>query len=105
MEEVSINFATLESVANNLVNYEWCPGNGTRYTIMVSKLKSGTVSSSCLGEVSDGWLVICGLTRTAYMLSAHGHLVDGYVAEKFNLRSEEDIKYVSALIRYATGRP
>lgn len=88
----------------NLYKYTTCPGNGTKYEIMAQRLPNGA-DFGCLGSVYDnGWLIICGLTRQAYMLQEKGELAEYYVKEKFGLYFEEDVKYVTELIRFVTGR-
>lgn len=95
----------IKIIGFNVVHYEYCPGNGTRYEIAVSKLKLDSVSFSLLGAVTDGWLVICGLTRKAYMLQdKKDPLHESYIKEKFDLQHKEDVKYVTELINYALGR-
>ena len=88
----------------NMTKFEWCPGNGTRYEILVSKL-NGRVSCGCLGEVVNGWLVVCGLTKVAYMFQPVGDLHPDYIREKFNLVYEGDIKYITKLVSFAINRP
>ncbi len=92
-------------IGDNVVVYDWSPGNGTRYTISVSKLNTESVVFGCVGSVYDGWLVMCGLTRLAYMLQPSGELSVSYIAEKFKLNFVEDKKYVTQLIAYAICRP
>jgi hypothetical protein len=98
-------YAKKENIlSEGLVKYTWCPGNGTRYEIMVQRL-IGNTDFSLLGSVSEGgWIVICGLTRQAHMFASNGFLSESYVAEKLKLYFSEDIQYVTELIRFATGR-
>ena len=95
----------IKIIGFNVVHYEYCPGNGTRYEIAVSKLNSESVSFGSLGTVTDGWLVICGLTRKCYMLQDKKERVhENYIKDKFDLHHTGDVKYVTELINYALGR-
>ena len=103
--EVDMNKSVKQDIAGrNITKFEWCPGNGTRYEILVANLND-TVSCGYLGEVSNGWLVVCGLTKIAYMFQPVGLLHPSYIKEKFKLVFEEDIKYMTKLVAFAINRP
>ena len=87
-----------------LCQHTYCPGNGTKYELMSLHLDDGA-DFGVLGSVkANGRLIICGLTKQAYMFQPTGHLSEYYVAEKLGLKREEDIKYVTEMIREITGR-
>lgn len=86
------------------IQYTWSPGNGTKYEIMVQKLPRGA-DFGCLGSVREGgWLVVCGLTRRSHMFASVGMLHENYVREKLGITFDEDLHYVTELIKMATGR-
>ena len=105
VDVTKVNDECIQDIAGrNVIKFEWCPGNGTRYEILVAKLNE-YVSCGSLGAVEDGWLVVCGLTKTAYMFQPCGHLHTSYIKEKFNLVYDEDVKCITALVCFALDRP
>lgn len=56
-----------------------------------------------LGCVDDGFLVVDGTTRLAYLFQKHGVLHWSYVQEKFNV-SERRARVLTLLIGKTTGR-
>jgi len=55
--------------------------DGTRYTAWVYPVKDFCLQ--CLGCVKDGFLVVSGTFRTAYLLNRTGYLDIAYLMEKF----------------------
>jgi len=83
--------------------------DGTRYEVMAIRLK-GKVSFASLGTLSNGgWLIIEGLNRRAYLLSAEGYLDEGYIYEKFCTQayplSWKDAENLTQLIKEAIDSP
>lgn len=76
--------------------------DGTLYTAWV--LHVTDFSLQTLGSITDGYLVICGLTGKAYLLQRRGYLDIGYLMEKFNLRTETDAKNFRTLLTAMTLR-
>jgi hypothetical protein len=76
--------------------------DGTKYDLLVFKLK-GSFGFGMCGNVTDGFLVIEGLNRRAYLLPTF--IPDGgYIGEKFNggnRLSTKDIENVLLLMRIA----
>jgi len=81
--------------------------DGTRYEVMAIRLK-GKVSFGSLGTVTDGWLIIEGLNRRAYLLQPTGYLDEAYIYEKLCKQayplSWKDAENLTQLIREATDR-
>ncbi len=75
--------------------------DGTRYTAWayrVTNFKLGKV-----GYIEDGWLIICGLTRLAYLFQKGGLLHWSYIMEKFRL-NQIDAENVAYVIGNLIGR-
>ena len=68
--------------------------DATRYTAWAYEVKDFKLQK--VGYVEDGWLVICGLTRLAYLFQKAGVLHWSYIMEKFTLNQidAENVAYV-----------
>lgn len=82
--------------------------DGTAYELLAFHLK-GKVCCGSLGCVEDGWLVIEGLHRKAYLFQEKGFLDTGYVFDKlcragYDL-SITDARNITALLSVAIDRP
>jgi len=75
--------------------------DGTRYTAFAMRVRDFKLGS--LGYVEDGWLVVCGLNRTAYLFQKRGFLHWSYLMEKFRL-NQCDAENMAYLIGNIIGR-
>ena len=78
----------------------------TRYELYALPVKN--FGLEMLGHVEDGFLVVNGLTRMAYLFNAKGYLALSYIAAKLFPRDWDsiyDVENVSyALSKILTGR-
>lgn len=81
------------------------PGDGTRYDMIAIRVL-GTVTCGRLGRITDGWLVVCGLTGRAYLFADGDHVVSWYIIEKLGITNaisaRQTAKQIATLIRGTT---
>lgn len=75
--------------------------DGTRYTAWAYRVQDFKLQH--LGYVEDGWLVICGLNRLAYLFQKKGVLHWSYIMEKYKL-NQIDAENVAYVIGALIGR-
>ena len=73
--------------------------DGTRYTALVIDVGvTKRFQLQMLGAVDEGYLVVCGLNRVAYLFQKQGYLAVSYLMEKFRL-NECDAENFATLLK------
>ena len=84
---------------------EYQPGNGTRYVIMFARVPPAACER--IGSQKNSWLVSLpdgALAGRCMVLAGEGYLDPSYVAEKLNIKPNDDVLVLTEIIGHVLGR-
>lgn len=83
---------------------ELCPGNGTRYLMVLSALDHATGNPAAVGGTEDRHVLSLPYFGTSYPVNLPGYFTEGYVASKWTRGNETDGAVVAEFLTYLSNQ-